>query len=862
MTGRTLLVGPFTGQLLDAAAARVTSGVTVVTPNLQAGLSLTRGLAARVPLLTLTQAARTALRAAGWRLLRPGERDRRLAAVLDVTPLEWLDGVQQRASTGSVLLGLIGELQRAHLNPADVQMVASSARERDVARVYAAYHAGCQRDRVYDAAGSEHWAARLDVVAPCPVILTGFFYLDAAQLAFAVRLCAPGSVATLPAGPGAPLRTTETAQALHAQGWAPEPLEAVPATIGDRATAGFHTGTVVAGLAMGEAADVDAEVRHALRVVRDWLREGVPPEQIAVIVRSERVYLETLADVGAAYRVPLLSGLQRPLADTAVGRVVAAWLRAHAGGWRYEDTRDLLTDPLLGLDWALERAHALRASRPAGLTVWSDDVAWLALPEEVTRAQARRTLERLFGEGAVHARCRQEPDLNRAVATLRAWLRRGRGEPALPRERALAEIAAVLRSATQPALNARSGVRVLNPLGALGRTFRRVLLLGVSDGVFPARRSDHPVIDAATRQAWARAGVHLPDVTSLASVEEALFLGCVATAREALVVTRPRRNLAGTRLAPSPFWSRLEGDTALPERPPATALEREVGRAAEGRPGRRAACGAAREEERQGRILTPHSGQIGPVDVTARVWTLPELQTASLCRMRWFVEHTLGVPDPERVRTDLARAALDAAATSADAASRLRAAAAAIDERAGYHRQTAGWWPGPLWAVTRAELLAATERALQHRDWPAEPAVRGTHARSATVMAGRHALTVRFRVDRLDGDGSGTRVTLYRGATGAAEEEAPLTADHQLALTLDAVGAASGRYVSVHNGEVSGTLLSVARPAADSPLVTARAVLAGVMEHLTAGDVRPRPAHARVCGACPARGVCRAGVAA
>lgn len=860
--GRTLLISAFTGRLLDAAAERITGGMTVTVPNLQAGLNLTRGCSVQVTAMTLTQAARTAIQKVGWRLLRPGERDRLLTSVLDTTPLEWLDGVQHRPSTVTGLLALIGELQRAHLDPAEVHRVAASARERDVARLYAAYHAACEAQRVYDAAGSEHWAARLGVVQPGPVILAGFAYLDAAQLAFADQLCGPGSVATLPAGPGAPRRTAETARALETQGWVSMPLDGDPATIGDLVTAGSQQGTVTDDLVMAEAADVDAEVRGALRLVRDWLREGVPPEQIAVIVRSERAYLETLADVGAEYRVPLLSGLQRPLADTPVGRVVGAWQRAHAGGWRYEDTRDLLTDPLLGLDWALERAHALRATRPAGLTAWSADVTWLALPEEVTRTQARRTLERLFGEGALHARCRREPELNRAVTMLRAWLRRGRDSSLLPRERALAEIAALLRFATQPALSTRSGVRVLNPLGALGRTFRRVVLLGVSDGVFPARRSDHAVIDAATRQAWARAGVILPDVTSLASVEEALFLGCVATAREQLVVMRPRRDAAGTVLRPSPFWSRLHAGGERPGGFPGSALEREVERAMDGRPGRRAAVGEARERDRHTRTLTPYSGQIPPVDVAARVWTLPELQAASLCRMRWFVEYALGVLDPERVRTALARTALDAAAKSGNGDAPLRAAAAAVDARAEHFRKTAGWWPGPLWAVTRAELLAATARAVQHRDWPAGPAARGTHTRRGVVTAGAHPLTVQFRLDRLDGDGERTRVTLYRGSTGAADGEAQLTADHQLALTLHASGAASGRYVAVHTGQVSGTLLAVDPAERASPLRGAQEVLAGVMDHLAAGDVRPMAFHARVCGACPARGVCRAPEAA
>lgn len=865
---RTLLVSPLSGTLLSALADRITPGMTLVTPNVRAGISVTRRLPSRVRVLTLTQAARNALRKAGWRLLRPGTRERLLQGVIHDLPLEWLHDVQDRASTAASLLGLISELERAHISPTELLRVASIPRERDVARIYAAYHGACVEQKVYDAAGSEHFAALLEHITPVAVAISGFFYLDAAQIAFAQILCAPGSVMTLPDGPGAAPRTAETVKAFQEQGWATVALTGPAETLGDHVTTGYLSGCQVDDLAMTEAADIDAEIRHALQQARDWLQEGVPPEQIALIVRNENRYVETLADVGREYRIPLLSGVQRSLRETGLGRVVEAWHRAHTRGWTFDAVRELLTNPLLEWGWTVERAHALQGSRPGGLDAWDPALRWLALPAETTRGHGVHALRQLFQEGGIFPRCTRDPELNRLVTFLFKWLRTdARQDVMCPRETVLAEISAALYSATQPVLNTRSGVRVLNPLGALGRQFRCVVMLGLSDGLFPVRRSDHALIDAATRQAWAVQGVILPDLTTLASVEEALVLGCVATAQEALVVTRPRRDADDTPLAPSPFWTRLRPGRSRPERRPGSALEREVQRARDGHASPRARVGAGRERDRAARELTSHSGQIPQgIDVASREWTLLELQTASLCRMRWFSEYALGVLDHERVWTALRRAALDGAvrAVGQPLDAQLLAASHAIDGRAAFIQRTTGWSPGPLWAVKRSELLVGTGRILQHRDWLPDTAqrVQATHIKRVTVRAGGHTLTIRFRIDRRHSMGEATHVTLYRARPAGWEQRTALSADHVLALTIAAAEVASGQYLSLDTGQTSGALLHVEDEDHTSPALQARKVLANVMDALMLGDVRPMAVDARICGACPIRTICRAGVAA
>ncbi|MFC3833025.1 MULTISPECIES: PD-(D/E)XK nuclease family protein [Deinococcus] len=863
MTGRTLLTGPYAGRMLGALGERCTPGMTIVVPNVQAGIAVTRYLRKHARTVTLTQLARDVLRRSGWRAMRSGERDRLLREVLEDVALEWLEGIRDRPSTHAVLLGLIGELQRAHVDPAALSSVVASPRDADIARVYAAYHAACAAQRVYDASGTEHHAARLPDLAPHVVAVTGFWYLDASQLALVGRLAAPGSLMTLPGGAGLPRRSQETADALGTQGWMTFTLPGGPVTAGDHVTAGVLDGHVVPELIAGEAADLDGEVRLALQEVRRWLRAGVPPEEIAVIVRLEGRYIDALADIGAEYSLPLLSGAQRPLREAGLGRLLRAWIRAQESGWAYADTRALLTDPLLEWPWTLERAAALQGSRPAGLDAWNPDLRWLALPAVTTRAAGFRAVQRLLREGGVGARCRRDPELNRwvtaALRHLRPW---SADDAAGAREAVLAELGFALGAVTQPALNTRSGVRVLNPLGALGRSFRRVVILGLADGTFPIRRRDHALVDTVTRRRWAAGGVALPDVLSLADVEEPLLLGCVATAREQLVITRPRRDDAGDPLAPSPFWARFQPGQTLAAPPPGSALEQEIRRALRGHASADVARRAAYERDRVAGHLTAHSGLLpNGVAVTERAWSLSELHVASLCRMRWFLEHGLGVRDPGRAWTQLAQVALDGALGVGEDGPDAQFAAAghAVDVRAAELRRS-GWHPGRLWPVRRSELLAGTRRVLRHPNWqpPGMTVRRGTHTRRVTVQAGAHAVTLNVRIDRLDDVAGEARVTLYRpgDAPRAVDTAAALTGAHRLALTLEAAGAAAGRYVSLASGRAVDPLPDENQAVA--PLAAqARGVLAGVLDTLAAGDVRPRTPEPRVCGACPGRAVCR-----
>lgn len=860
-SGRRLLLSPYLGVLRDAVLPVLGSAQQIIVPNRSAGRGLIQWRSPLPRPVTLTRLAQDTLQHAGWTALPARDSERWIRDALAALPLTTLAPIRERDGTVTCLMKLIWEFQRSHLHPAALLQVASSGREHDAAQVYAVYHARCVAERRYDAAGAEHHAALLDDVTCAATVVHGFAYIDAAQTALLHRVCGPGSVMTLPAAAGGSARTQETRMALIGCGWIPEPLLGRPHTAGDDAIHGFLTRTLVPDLTAGESGDIEGEVRACLRQVGDRLAAGTPPEQLAILVRNEGVYLDTLADVAAEYRIPLRSGQRRPLLSTGVGQLLQAWLDAHTQGWTFRACEALLTHPLIDRPDLLERARILRSTAPAGLDAWGDGLRWLALPDHTTwRGALIGTVERMLTEFGLLTRCEGDPPLNRLVRTLLQHLGASVQRTApCTREAVLAFIGFLLRSVQVPALTGKSAVAVLNPLGALGCAFEGVWILGLSDGIFPAARRDHPLIDTPTRQRWSAQGVHVPDVRSLASVEDALILAMLGTARSTLVISRPRRGLDGEPLRPSPYWNRLRAGQGPAALDAGSAGEQELRRALAGSCSPRVTVGAAIERTRALRLATPHSGRLTEAPtISSQPWTLADLHVATTCRMRWWLESGLQLTSRRRAWDDLARAALEGALGGGAPASDQRAARA-LDLEARRLQQSGVWRPGALWPAQRLELLNRIRRVVTTGDvlTPGATPLPVPRDATLTLAAHGHRFQLQLELDRVEDTPQGRRVTVYRrtGATGAS---GPLTPDMQLALTIHAAHADHGRYVALDTGHAFGTLHHVARPNRDSPITQARDLLAQLGDRLAAGDVQPlhTPDHA-LCRRCPVHAVCR-----
>lgn len=710
-----------------------------VTPSLQAGRDLRKALSGLGKTVTLTQLARTALRDQGWRLLRAGDRQTLMQDLLAGLPMEYLEAQRERPGTVEVLLGLMGELIRADLEPSQVMGVAASPRERDVARVFETWIQAMKERQTFDPVSAEYIAARHALITPYAYLVHGFAHFDAAQAHWLDALLGDGSLVTLPyRDQGLGLQRSALSVAdLEQRGFKVELLSSTRSRlVGPQVVRDYVDGSAATPLPLTRAQlpDIEAEVRACLRQVRTWLAAGVPAERIAVVTGNEDAYLGTLADVALEYHLPLISGQQIPLRSTPLGSVLLAWIDAHAQEWRLSSTRRLLSHPLV--QWPADlglTARRLQRTAHRGLMAWNADLEWLALPEVTGWPAALQVIERLLLEGGIQGRARQHPALNAALAVLvealSTWSQRG-GE--VSSTEVLAELSELLKSRTVLALLSRSGVRVANPLAALGRSFDCMWVLGLSDGLFPRRTADHPLVDRFTRQTWAAAGVHLPDLTVLAAAQEDLFLGALAACEQELVVSRPRRDLGGRGVPAGTYWRRLGGNVLpLPNLDWGSEAEKLSQDALAGRhlPGPL----KIRVEVEQGRgegVPSPHSGQLPQgIAVGERTWSPSQLHSVGSCRFRWFAERFLKLEeqvDPDEVEDrrasgTLLHAGLEGALTGWQAGDRtdtlITRAKAAYEAKERELLASGDLRPSPLWQVTKQEQLETLERAVQSADF-------------------------------------------------------------------------------------------------------------------------------------------------
>lgn len=861
-----------------------------ITPSLQAGRDLRKVLPGFGKTVTLSQLARMVLREQGWRLLPVGDRLPLMHETQSSVPLEYLGGLLERPGTADVLLSLMGELFRADLEPAAVETAAISPREQDVGKVFTAWVKACAEQRVFDAVSAEYFAARYASVATKTYLVHGFAHVDAAQAHWLARLLADDSLVTLPFAHESlgMERTRLSVRDLEQRGFTVTHLSSSPSShIGPQVTQRYMAGQSQSSSAQAqlEFSDIESEVRACLRQVRTWLAAGIPAERIAILTGSEDVYLPTLTDVAQEYDLPLVSGQQVPLRGTPLGALLNAWIEAHEQDWRFSRTRRLLTHPLLRWKTDLSlTARKLQRTAPRGLPVWEANLEWLALPETTTWPAALQVIERLLVAGGIQTRAASHPPLNAAlsmlVAELSGWARRD-GE--VDSVTVLTELRHLLKTRTVLALLSRNGVRVANPLAALGRSFDCMWVLGLSDGLFPRRITDNPLIDQFTRGRWAAQGVHLPDLTVLAAAQEDLFLGALVTCEQELCVSRPRRDLGGRELPAGSYWRRL-GDGVAPQTylDWGSEAEKLLQDALAGRNlPNELAFKVKVERGRSEGITGPYRGQLAQgVAVSERSWSPSQLHSVGSCRFRWFAERLLKLEeqiDPDEVEDrrasgTLLHAGLEGALKGWQAGDRTESlvsrARQAYEAKERALLASGDLRPSPLWPVTRQEQLETLERAVQSPDFlPAgyRP-VQLEDWREFTLQAGHHQFQLRGILDRVDETPEGLLVTDYKSNRYVSHVNRDGKNDLEIQLPLYMLGlnAANGRYFSIEQAE---DLKEAAGPRAEGPRRKYKwlqhredvlAFLEEVGDALGRGDFAPSPAvGGKACQYCSFAAVCR-----
>ena len=861
-------------------------GLTVV-PNLAAGRSLRQLARTALPTTTFAQLARRQLDRAGWTPLSAGERDDRLHGLLQRLPLTYFAPLVDRPGTSAAFHDLLRSLLRSD---AGALPEGRDERENDLRMIHRYWVLELLRDARYDPAVPEFFAARIALEGQL-VTVSGFAYLDAAQLAYLDRVALDGSVVFLPAARADELlEAHRTAEALRSRGWAwqevdtwrsrDDPRLARP---GDLAARHFlrpdpQQDPQVEVVALPGIVEETREVLRQVKLAHQF--EGRPWAELAIIVRDEPAYLPALLESAERYGIPLFSQARLPLLSTPLGELVRHWVGAALLRWPFAETRALLTHPLVQLPFDADtRARQFGKRTPGGLPVWGTEgiLAILEWPQDL---QARAYLERLtdgLSQLGVLQRQQHDPQLGVALKALQAALRPLERGTVMKREVFLTEVLDLLGNAQVPVLPHKSGVRVATPLSTLGRSYQQVWVLGLSEGQFPQLRGDPPLLDANLRAHWSASGVFLPGATESQGIERALFFHAVACARERLTLTRPEVTVSGRRSEPSPFLRNFPPPHAPAEVHAGSRGEARMHQARTGQLDDTQVLERARlEEDREcGEAQEPFLP--GLIDPSTWTWSASQFHQFGACHYRWLAGKVMNLaarPEPLRGLDPLGQGSLYHYTLELLLRPYVGQSAPTVDQRRAelpraFEQATATLLArgeietGPLWPVERHDHLNVLMKAVSAPAFmPAGDTVTALELKlQGEMTAGEVTWHLTGFADRVDTTRDGQQlVTDYKlGAyiSRVQDPEGHLNIEVQLPIYLNLTGAAQGRYYSLKQARtLEGT--GPGWPDWTQHETEVRTFLQGVARDLQVGDFRPRPdQETKACQYCDFNALCR-----
>jgi ATP-dependent helicase/nuclease subunit B len=359
------------------------------------------------------------------------------------------------------------------------------------------------------------------------------------------------------------------------------------------------------------------EVEAAARLIRRWQQEGVRLRDIGVLARQLDDYRAWIEPVFGEHGIACFLDRRRPMAHHALLRFVRSLLAILRGRWRQEHVLELLGSGLLPLSSdECDRLENFALAHGIQHKHWVQDAPWrftsrpvaegeeidAALRSEIEESAACDELRcRAFGPILQFTRqLGGEPHTARVLSQalylllageglklrqrLSSWISHATesGELALAAEhqQAWTQLMAVLQelvdllgdevmSAADVAASLDAAMDgfdlAITPptldqvlVGQIDRSrspeFRRVILLGLSDGIFPTRPSEDIIFSDAEKEAMLKQGIDLGE-DSLRQILHERLLGYIAVTRasEKLVLSRHGNDESGAELPPSPF---------------------------------------------------------------------------------------------------------------------------------------------------------------------------------------------------------------------------------------------------------------------------------------------------------------------
>jgi ATP-dependent helicase/DNAse subunit B len=717
----TLVTGPANsakaGVVLDAFRASRRREPWLIVPTRGDVLAFERELlgegatqAGRVT--TFAGLTREIARRAGWwqRTVGPLQRERLVAQAIADAPLDALGGVASTPGFLHAAQALIAELERSLITPQRFTAAVRSSSDaprtaHEAAAIYDRYARGLERvDRVdpelFAWKALDGLRARPAAWGATPVFLYGFDDLTSLErdaVETLARIADADVTVSLTYEPGRTAFAGRAAALVQELGQLASEVTELPAEDTHfapasrialhqlerhlfepgvtRTSAGDAVKLLVAGGERAEAELVAAELLHLLN------EEGVPAEQVTVVLRSPDRGAALLEQVLAAYGVPYALERRIPLAHTALGRGLLALARCalHAEQARPADLLAYLRTP--GRLERLELADRLELTvrRKAVVDIATARRIW----EEAPGGWPLRELDRLRGAAADGPQALLAA-LAREARALLAAPHKGQAAQLDPDEEVDAHaLAALLRALDELADLAQADPRrapspdqlleaierldvpvgtppqpgavlIADPLAIRARRFDTVIVTGLQEGEFPRPAAPEPFLSDEERRALnAATGLRLAAREDRVADERYLFYAAVSRANRRVILSCRDADEEGNPALPSffvddvralfedlPVRRRTLSDVTWPLEQAPTPVEH----------ARAAALAAPRE--------TPAPlASLGPDAQAAlrqrEVLSAGGLEAYARCPVKWLVERELAPdrfePDPEAI---------------------------------------------------------------------------------------------------------------------------------------------------------------------------------------------------------------------
>jgi ATP-dependent helicase/nuclease subunit B len=521
--------------------------------------------------------------------LNPTQRRRLAREAVSRTELRLLSASSRRPGFPAALEELISELEAALVDPQTLRERAADAGpyELEIAALYAAYREirdelGRHDEHSLAAAATAELRARPDAWGGRPVLLYGFDDLTLEQLelvyelvlATAVTVALPWEdreVLTQARGAlFAALRDVEgaTIERLEprAEFTRSTTLYELERRFGEPEVEGApidNDGGLALVASAGELAEAEAVGARVARLLHD----GVPPGEIAIVLRDPGSAGPLYRRVLSRFDIPVAVQADLPAPQTVTGAGLIALMQAAVGRRRASDLLAYLRTPGIAspsrVDWFERRMRRgrLRSSEEA-LSAWSRDGE--------NGAGGLREVERLRKAGSGGALLREAGRQARWIAEL-AIRRRGAvasDDRALELragaeiEQALVELAELdLPQSAEDVIGAVAAleipiwrgptegrVRVISPYRARARRVAHMFVCSLQDGDFPRRDTGGPLLSDD-----ARASLALPPRKKAEIEDRYLFSVCLSRPKERLWLSWRNADDEGSAASRSPF---------------------------------------------------------------------------------------------------------------------------------------------------------------------------------------------------------------------------------------------------------------------------------------------------------------------